>query len=100
MSDPRPLRPGERRLKDGSITIFDFALLNAHVADERLAAMPSDLSTVSYAELCDLNAKWLNRQHRLPHDADTLRWGKLICDERAKRPEHARAYGSPKAEAA
>lgn len=92
-------RPGERMLH-GAPYVYDMGLLNAHLADIRIAIAPADLSGLDWAELGDLHAAWLSADRRRPFDPDLREFGRRVCDERAGRPEHACFTRSPITQAA
>lgn len=92
-SDAAPL-PGQRMLHGAPYT-FDQAVLNAHLADQQLAACPADLTALSWNDLTGLFYAYLNADTRRRWDGEVQRLGKLICEERASRPEYQRAFGRP-----
>ncbi|MES2724886.1 MAG: hypothetical protein V4656_17175 [Pseudomonadota bacterium] len=76
------LRPGER-LVAGKPYVFNEDLLNAHLADKALAAIPADLTTVTDDALTGLFYQWLNADARRRPEVEAV--GRPICDERARR---------------
>ena len=76
------IRPGERLIA-GKPYVFSQTLLNAHLADEALAAATDDLSGLSDDDLTGLFYQWLNADARRLGEPSEI--GKRICNERARR---------------
>lgn len=85
------LRPGERLLA-GKPYVYDQTLLNEHLAAERLASVPADLSALSFDDLSGLlyDCGLVRRRHDPAHRELAGR----VAAERATRPEYERAFGA------
>lgn len=99
---PRGYRPGERMLHGKPIN-FDLGLTVAFEVDQRVEAAAAeidagaDVATWDYERLSFLEGDCINRSwRRKPRCPDPLgdRVFKLIANEKARRPQHIRAYGS------
>jgi hypothetical protein len=91
LNDNRPtLRPGER-LVAGKPYVYDADALGAHIADERIAAAPADLTTLTDSEVSTLWGAWLNADRRRRREVEDF--GRRICTERHNRPMSAAERG-------
>jgi hypothetical protein len=84
-------RPGERMLH-GKPYVFNQDLLNAHLADQRVArGLPADLSGLSESELTEAFYAYIDASYRRRHDHDVVQFGRAVCGERARREQKAAA---------
>lgn len=93
---PATLAPGHRpgeRLIGAEVYVFNADLLGRYLADLAYEAAPTDLTALTYAELCSLVSAYLNRRYRV-FTPENEAFGARVCAERASRPEYVSAFGA------